>query len=385
MSVRVQCPHCSSLCQIDEQHLGSMLKCGKCGQTFTTRANPSAASTNPPHTDSASTLGGIKARLRGMFQSLIPGSKSAASTPTEATAPAKVSDSDEEVFLDLDGPGMAALKGPAPGSQPATSPSSTAAFRLDIGSATSVGRVRKRNEDSFLVQQLSWSNLDQRSDLALVVVADGMGGYAAGDQASGLLIQVAGTALAPLLLNALNGQGISPTTAEENLREAIKSANRTIYQKSQSDPNCRGMGSTVAVVLVWDGQVMIEHVGDCRVYHMGSDKLTQVTRDQTLVARLMEMGQLTPQEAATHPARNEVLQAIGRHPEVESASYAATIKPGDWLIVACDGLHAHVDQRGLERTIWESTAAAQLAARLVEMANEGGGTDNCTVVAIRCY
>jgi protein phosphatase len=347
---------------VDDQHLGTALMCGKCGQTFTTRAAPAAE------------RGGFAARLRGMFQSLLPSGK--AEPPAAYSAPP---DAEEEALLDLDGPGMKALAADAAAKDAA------AGFRLEVAGATSVGRVRSRNEDSFLIEQLSWSNLDRRHDLALVVVADGMGGYAAGDQASGLLIQAAGAALTPLLLNRLKGQELSPAAAAENLAEAIRSANRAIYQRAQADPATRGMGATVAAALIWDGQVAIGHVGDCRVYHLGAAKLTQVTRDQTLVARLLEMGQLTPEEARTHPARNEVLQAVGRHPDVAPASYQAELKPGEWLVVACDGLHAHVDEAALEAAIWGAASAPQLAARLVEMADQGGGSDNCTVVAVRCF
>jgi protein phosphatase len=200
-----------------------------------------------------------------------------------------------------------------------------------------------------------------------------------------LLVQTVGASLTPLLQNALAGQTDSPGNLTGLLCEAIKTANRAIFQKAQADANLRGMGSTVAVVLVWNGRVTIGHVGDCRVYHQGPDKLTQVTRDQTLVARMVELGQLSPQEAETHPSRNEVLQAVGRHPDVTPAGYEATLKPGEWLIVACDGLHAHVDHVALENTVWSATSAVQVAERLVELANEGGGTDNCTVVAVRCY
>jgi protein phosphatase len=145
------------------------------------------------------------------------------------------------------------------------------------------------------------------------------------------------------------------------------------------------MATTVAAVLIWDGRVVIGHVGDCRVYHHRNGQLTQVTRDQTLLNRMIDLGQLTPQQAQNHPARNEVLQAVGRHPEVAPAAYQLELVPGDWLIVACDGLHAHVDARMLSDAIRQAQpAAALLASRLVDMANQGGGSDNCTVIAVRC-
>jgi protein phosphatase len=257
---------------------------------------------------------------------------------------------------------------------------------LDVGAATHPGRQRPRNEDSFLVQSLSWCNLDQRHDVALVVVADGVGGYEAGDQASGLLIRVVGNTVTPLMTGVLTGQspGVTATQLAQTIESSVHSANRVIFQRAQGNPNCRGMASTCAVVLVWNGQVQIGHVGDCRVYHYRAGHLTQVTKDQTLVARMVELGQISAREAQNHPARNEVAQAVGKHVEVAPASYQLRLAPGDWLIAACDGLHAHVEAPALEGVLRRAPASAALVAQqLVDLANQGGGSDNITVLAVR--
>jgi protein phosphatase len=267
-------------------------------------------------------------------------------------------------------------------------PASATTCRLDIGSASSRGRVRERNEDSLFVQQLTWIAQDQSHEIALIVVADGMGGHPAGDQASRLVIRTMGSVLAPLLTGALNGQfkdAAAPTLAE-TIDYAIQEANRAVYRKGKADPACKGMGATAAVVLAWDGQALIGHVGDCRVYHQSGNRLTQVTRDQTLVARMVELGQLTPEEAATHPARNEVTQAIGARAEVEPSQHRLQLTRGDWLIIACDGLYTHVDDRALQDAVSRSAhSATRLASYLIDLANRGGGTDNCTVVTAYCY
>jgi protein phosphatase len=143
------------------------------------------------------------------------------------------------------------------------------------------------------------------------------------------------------------------------------------------------MGATVAVAIIWDGQVLIGHIGDCRVYHQRGDQLTQVTRDQTLVARMVELGQLTAAEAAEHPDRNQVTQAVGKVRTVQPASYRLAMAAGDCLVVASDGLHAHVDNRMLATAIRKTSYSADLLAKnLVDLANQGGGSDNCTVVAV---
>src|SRR5204863_8891147 len=136
---------------------------------------------------------------------------------------------------------------PAPAFPPVTGP-----VRLEIGSATSKGLVRERNEDSLLVQHLVWSNLDERHELALVVVADGMGGYSGGERASGLVVRALGAALAPLLASALAGQG-PPAMPLDALDAALRDANQAVYREAQADPAYRGMGATVAAALIWNG------------------------------------------------------------------------------------------------------------------------------------
>jgi serine/threonine protein phosphatase PrpC len=145
------------------------------------------------------------------------------------------------------------------------------------------------------------------------------------------------------------------------------------------------MGSTAVALVIWDGKAVIRLVGDCRVYHWRAGKLTQVTRDQTLVARMVELGQLTPEEAVNHPRRNEVAQAVGKYALIEPGRYEQVLKSGDWLIVSSDGLSAHVNDRTLEEAVAKAgSSAAELADHLVESANRGGGSDNCTVVVVRC-
>lgn len=270
---------------------------------------------------------------------------------------------------------------PAPAAKPAP------IRRLILGSATTRGRQRDRNEDSLLVQQNSWSNLDQRHDVALIVVADGMGGHQAGERASALVVRSLSKALTPLLTAAMNEQSAQTAAIDpaEALQGGLLEANRLIREASQRNPAWKGMGSTAVVLLIWDGETHILLVGDCRVYHWRGGKLTQVTRDQTLVARMVELGQLTPQEAAKHPRRNEVAQAVGKYALIEPARYELSLNPGDWLIASSDGLQAHVNDCALGDAIAKAGASAdELANRLVELANQGGGSDNCTVVAVRC-
>jgi protein phosphatase len=278
---------------------------------------------------------------------------------------------------------------PAPALKTATPvPMASSPCRLAIGSASSRGLVRERNEDGLLIQHLTWINQDQRHEVALVVVADGMGGHQSGERASGLVIRTLGGLLAPLLSGALNGQypDVAAAAVADTLGRAFAEANQLVYRTAKEDPACRGMGATAAAVLIWDGQAFLSHAGDCRVYHHRAGRLTQLTRDQTLVARMVELGQLTAAEAARHPARHEVTQAVGKHTRIEPDRRDLTLSRGDWLVVACDGLHAHVDDRTLQEAIGRGApSAAHLAYQLVGLANQRGGSDNCTVAAVYCY
>jgi protein phosphatase len=267
-------------------------------------------------------------------------------------------------------------------------PQTAGTLRLDIAGVTSIGRERSRNEDSFLVQHLTWSDLNENHQLALVIVADGMGGHAGGDQAARLALRTIGIALAPLLTSALSIERRDVTRAglAKSVAAAIKDANRAVRQAAAAERRYKGMGATAAVVVVWNGRVVIGHVGDCRVYHYHAAQLKQVTRDQTVVNRMVELGQLTPEEAAGHEASNQVLQAIGTRPSVEPASYKLKLDPGDWLLVACDGLHGQITDRTIQATVGRAPpSSALLAGRLVDLADQSGGADNCTVVAVRCY
>jgi PPM family protein phosphatase len=288
----------------------------------------------------------------------------------------------------LGGPVQCPKCGQAFGVRPVTGTPSPTQFgppRLDIGSATSTGRVRPRNEDSFLVQHLTWSNLDERHDVALVVIADGMGGYAAGDQASGLVVRTVGSVVAPLFSAALGRQGkeVPDASLKDTIGYALREANRAVWQKGQNDAGCKGMGATVALVVVWDGQIRIGHVGDCRVYLQHGGQLAQMTRDQTLVARMVSEGTLSPLQALTHPARNQVTNALGKNPDLDLTFYQGHMVAGDWLVACCDGLQAHLTDPTLQEEIARGNASAtHLARRLVGLADQGGGSDNCTVVAV---
>jgi protein phosphatase len=320
--VQVRCPHCSTLSLLADEHLGVPVMCGTCKRSFWVRS------------------------------------------PLAAPRAGQVTD-------------PAAVTAAAP-----------AAVHFEVGGATSAGLVRKQNEDSFLTQLLAWSGHQRCGQTALVVVADGLGGHAAGEEASTLVVRIAAGALLPLLTGDALGHGdaLTPRSVAEAVESALQDANGQVHARARQEARRKGMGATVALVVAREGEAHVGHVGDTRVYHQRGESLTQVTRDQTLAARMVELGRLTPREALAHPARNDVYQAIGHHADVEPAHYDVRLAPGDWLLVTSDGLHAHVGAEELQQVVLKAEpSAAKLAKALVDLADEKGGSDNCTVVAVRCY
>jgi protein phosphatase len=240
----------------------------------------------------------------------------------------------------------------------------------------------------------------------LVLLADGMGGYEAGEVAAALAIQVlrqhlvaqtpftalAGTSHFPTdaLSTAVGAEGHAPPALDveackQSLRTALREANRQVFAAARAPgTRRRGMGCTAEVVYVNGRHVVCGHIGDSRTYHLHEGRLLQLTRDQTLVNRLVELGSLTEEEAEHHPRRNELQQAVGGQPDVEPGLYSSPLSPGDWIVVCSDGLSNHVSSGDLKQMLLSEAQSAEMAARrLVNLANIEGATDNATVVVIR--
>jgi protein phosphatase len=278
--------------------------------------------------------------------------------------------------------------------------------RLEVASWTSTGILRTGNEDAYAVLHAAESRQDDLGEAVLIILCDGMGGYEAGEVAAALAIQslrqhlvkirpfsiVAGASPFPTdpLAHMSHPEGhAAPPLDIEQVRQAIKTAlreaNRLVFQTSRAPGSKRrGMGCTAEVVYVDGRNVVVGHVGDSRTYHLHEGRLIQLTRDQTLVNRLVELGTLSPEEAETHPRRNELQQAIGGQPDVDPGLYHGRLSPGDWVLVCSDGLTNHVNSRDLAEMLGREAWSAETAARrLVNFTLLSGATDNVTVVAVR--
>jgi PPM family protein phosphatase len=248
---------------------------------------------------------------------------------------------------------------------------------LEIVSSTDPGMVRSHNEDSVA------------SDAAhgLVVLADGMGGYNAGEVASGMATTVIVTemqqVLAGLKSHQLDGT-TTPEAASELVREQVLKANNSIYQAAQSQPQYAGMGTTLIVCLFFDNRVLVAHLGDSRVYMMREGKFSQVTRDHSLLQEQIDSGLITEEQAKNAQHKNLVTRALGIDPTVDPEIHEYPTKAGDIYLLCSDGLCDMVEDEDIGLTLQALGGNLKLCAQqLVQMANDNGGRDNVSVILVR--
>jgi serine/threonine protein phosphatase PrpC len=226
-----------------------------------------------------------------------------------------------------------------------------------VAGLTDPGRVRRRNEDSFVC------------DPPLFAVADGMGGAQAGEIASRLA--------ASALHEYHEADSLDP---EARLRSIIQEANRRIYARASTDPHASGMGTTITAALVSGARVSVGHVGDSRAYLFRDDMLEQLTEDHSLVADLVRSGRLTPEEAEVHPQRSVITRALGTDAAVTVDSFSVEAKAGDVYLLCSDGLTTMLGSDPVRKALAETSSLEEAARRLIGEANAAGGEDNVTVV-----
>jgi serine/threonine protein phosphatase PrpC len=243
-----------------------------------------------------------------------------------------------------------------------------------------VGRVRSTNEDAFLVADIATGPIVAAAGLtrfevgpqgALLSVSDGMGGHDAGEVASALT-------LASLLRN-LGGLG-GPAAPDAVVEQAVQHANREVHAAGDVRGGVRRMGATLTALVVQGANAYIAEIGDSRAYVLRGGTLRLVTRDQSLAQALLDAGGLSSNDAANHPMRNHLLQAMGQRPDVTVALSHLALRRRDCLILCSDGLWSAVSESEIRDVILGSATLDVAAERLVALANERGGKDNVTVV-----
>jgi len=246
--------------------------------------------------------------------------------------------------------------------------------KLTFVGQTDTGRVREHNEDTIASDV----------DVGLLVLADGMGGYNAGEVASGIAVKT----ITNLVREGLAREDLASidrstglTRPSIVLRDAITRANKIIYQTARSQAECEGMGTTVVAALFYDNKISIAHVGDSRLYRQRGSAIAQVTMDHSLLQELVDRGFYSPEEAQRAANKNYVTRALGVEPQVEVEVQEHPVDKGDIFILCSDGLSDMVEDEDIRLTI--STFGANLdtvAKQLIQLANENGGRDNVSVV-----
>jgi protein phosphatase len=244
--------------------------------------------------------------------------------------------------------------------------------RIEVGLATDVGRVRSGNEDSILCEPLESVLVTERG--LFCAVADGMGGHAAGEEASSMAVKVARDSFY---------EG-SPSGADplEALRLAVANANLAVYEAGAGKTGRDHMGTTITAAVLFNHRMVVGHVGDSRCYLVQGNGIRQVSRDHSWVAEEVEAGRMTPEQARVNPRRNIITRALGLRPDVDVDAYEAILEPGDTVVICSDGLHGLVGEEEIVSHV-RRLRPADAVDSLVQLANERGGPDNISVVVAR--
>ncbi|MGA7594779.1 MAG: Stp1/IreP family PP2C-type Ser/Thr phosphatase [Gallionella sp.] len=248
---------------------------------------------------------------------------------------------------------------------------------LEIFSQTDPGMVRSHNEDSVACEPAC----------GLVVLADGMGGYNAGEVASGIAVSVVATEVSHRLLNA------SPVEISENggeelgvalLRENIQKANASIFHAAQSQPQYAGMGTTIVSALFYDNRVAVGHVGDSRMYRLRGEELETITHDHSLLQEQLDSGMISVEDARMSKNKNLVTRAVGIDAHVDSEIHVHDVLVGDIYLLCSDGLNDMVEDDDIQATLFALQSNLPLAtSQLIQMANDNGGRDNISVILVK--
>ena len=249
---------------------------------------------------------------------------------------------------------------------------------MNVWGLTDIGLVRKENQDAYAVQR------NDESGHLVAVVCDGMGGVSGGRIASTMAVS---TFLNSCLANLR--AGMDEHEVQQVAEFATAAANSAIYECGQNDAALRGMGTTLVSVIIWDDHALFSNVGDSRAYLIrkaeedGGNAISRITKDHSVVEKLLDMGNITEEEALHHPNRNLVTRVLGPEREAPSDSYYLRLISGDYILLCTDGLIDTVSARDIEREIIGNDDDNTCLNRLLELAKKNGAADNVTAVLLR--
>jgi len=239
--------------------------------------------------------------------------------------------------------------------------------KLTFAARTDVGMIRSGNEDNFEV--------DANASRGIFIVADGMGGHAAGEVASEMAVQI-------VLRELKDVSDVTDGSVTKVLGDSLRLANRAIHDRTITEVDKQGMGTTASVLVLADGRYLIGQVGDSRIYLLRDGGLKQLTKDHSYVQEQVDLGNLTPEQARYHPYSNVITRCVGASPDVEPDLYAGEAKTGDVFLVASDGLTGMVDDRRLAQLLMSRAEPERKVQALISEANGRGGLDNITAIVV---
>ncbi|WP_146549408.1 Stp1/IreP family PP2C-type Ser/Thr phosphatase [Rummeliibacillus suwonensis] len=234
-----------------------------------------------------------------------------------------------------------------------------------------IGKKRAVNEDSATF-------ISRDDSYQLAIVADGMGGHNAGDVASHMAV----THFEELFLKADAGHFASNESIEQWLVSTVKELNTTLYQYSLTHEDCQGMGTTLIAVLIDGDQTAICHVGDSRVYFVTQEEIRLVTRDHSYVNILVDNGEISEEEAESHPKKNYIIKSLGTESTIEPDSYKVELVDDSYMLICSDGLSNKISNNDMHNIIMSSATIQEKGSQLVQLANDNGGEDNITLILL---
>jgi protein phosphatase len=240
--------------------------------------------------------------------------------------------------------------------------------QLSVAAGTDVGRIRAGNEDSLYA--------DADAERGLFIVADGMGGHAAGEVASEMAVQTVARELAEIRDLA----GPAPLV---KMAEALKESNRVIYERTIVEADKQGMGTTASCILMGTGRWIIGHIGDSRVYLLRDGVFRQVTKDHSYVQEQVDAGFLTPEQARYHPYSNVITRCVGANAAVEADVLQGELQNGDLFLVCSDGLTGMVEDPQLRKILETRGTPGRMVDAMITEANRRGGLDNITAIVVQ--
>lgn len=261
--------------------------------------------------------------------------------------------------------------------------------RVEVFGRTDVGKARDHNEDSFVVADLTTRNASLQPEVrehdvgrrgTLFMVADGMGGAAAGEVASEMATS---TVFNHMITQWGNDQEVTEQRFAYRLKEAVEIANQQIHDYAANHLDVRGMGTTTTAAGVFEGALYLTQIGDSRGYLIRQNRIAQITKDQSLMQRLVDAGELTEEEAAISDRRNIILQALGPDPHVKVDLTRQELRKGDLLIMCSDGLSGLIKKEEILGIVTQATDLVTACKELIELTNERGGPDNITCIVAR--